>query len=545
MAQIHQDNGCNGGHALWIDPDKCQGCVLCIRACSMKAIRVKAGVARILPERCVQCGDCFRVCPHNAVQSLTTPLSHIQGYKYAVAAASPTLFSQFGYQTTPNQILLGLKRLGFAEVVDMGWLCEMNSAAMEEYLHARPDLRPGISPSCPAVVRLIAHRFPSLIKNIIPILPPRVFAARAIKERMAQRQGWRPEDVGVFHIAPCAAKMAAPDDPVQLDKPYVDGVISFRDIYGPLLSAMQGMEENLTLQKCSGAGIAWAMSGGQAANVDVEYTLAAAGFQEVVNILEMLEAGRLGELRFLEAHVCPDGCLGGPLVVENRYRAKSVTMRQMRRFGALSRVNRSRLRKNIEHGLFQWPSPITPRPLPALDPDPGRAISKMRSIQALEALLPGGECGACGAPDCHTFAADVILGDAQECDCPFMTTRAKALRAREGMPAMTVSEIVEKLDLQVAAGASGLQRAVSGGYISDLLSDVMANAQAGSLWLTIQGHQNVVAVAVLRELAAVILVGGRQPAAEAAQKADQEGVPILVSNEQAFELAGRMHALGL
>lgn len=544
MAQELLDNG-HGGHALWIDPNRCYGCVLCLKACSMKAIRVKGGVARILPERCVQCGDCFRVCPHNAVHSLTTPLDQLKRYKYAVAAASPTLFSQFGYHTTPNQVLLGLKRLGFAEVVDMGWLCEMNSLAMEEYLHAHPELRPGITPSCPAVVRLIAHRFPSLIKNIIPILPPRVFAAKAIKERIIQRQGWPAHEVGVFHIAPCAAKMEAPDDPVLLDRPYVDGVISFRDIYGPLLSALQGLEENVTLQKCSGAGIGWAMSGGQAANVDVEHTLAVAGFQEVVNILELLEAGRLGELRFLEAHVCPDGCLGGPLVVENRYRAKSVTLRQMRRFGALSRVNRARLRKNIEQGLFQWPSPITPHPLPALDTDPARAIIKMRSIQALVALLPGSECGVCGAPDCHTFAADVVLGEAQECDCPFMTTRAKALRAREGMPAMKVSEIVEKLNLKVAAGANGLERAVEGGYISDLLSDVMANARAGSLWLTIQGHQNVVAVAVLRELAAVILVGGRQPAADAAQKADQEGIPILVSDEQAFELAGRLHALGL
>lgn len=534
-----------GGHPVWIDPDKCYGCVLCLRACGMKAIRIHRGVASILPERCVQCGDCFRVCPHGAIRCHTTPLAEVSRYKHAVAAPSPTLFSQFGYKVTPNQILLALRRLGFDQVVDMGWMCEMNSAAMEEHLQRHPELRPGISPSCPAVVRLIANRYPSLLKNILPVLPPRVFAAKVIKERMAQRMGWLPEEVAVFHIAPCAAKMAGPQDPVVMDQPHVDGVISFSEIYGPLLGALQGLEEKTTLQKCSGAGIAWAMSGGQAAAVNVEYTLDVAGFQEVVNILDMLEAGRLGDLRFLEAHVCPDGCLGGPLVVENRYRAKSVTLRQIRRYGVLSRINRQRVRKMMGEHLFDWEGGITPRPLPPLDPEPRQAIQKMKAIQALTALLPGGECGICGAPDCHTFASDVVLGQAREEDCPFMKNRARALRAREEPSMTTVREIAEQLGLEVAAGGAGLDRAVAGGYASDLLSDVMANAKAGSLWLTIQAHQNVVAVAVLKELAAVVLVGSRRPAEDTAAKAEAEGVPILVSDQGAFELAGRLHDLGI
>jgi hypothetical protein len=286
------------------------------------------------------------------------------------------------------------------------------------------------------------------------------------------------------------------------------------------------------------------MSGGQAMGVDVEHTLAVAGFQEVVNILEMLEAGRLGELRFLEALICPDGCLGGPLTVENRYRAKSVTLRQMRRYGALSRVNRARVRQMMTEGLFAWEDTPTPRPIPPLDADKAQAIVKMKAIQRLVDVLPHSECGACGSPDCQTFAVDVIQGQAQLDDCPVMSRRDKT-RTLPQEAAMTVQDIVNQLGLTVAAGPTGLDRPVSGGYASDLLSDVMAGAAPGALWLTMQTHQNVVAVAVLKELAAIILVGGGQPADDTKAKADSEGVPVLVSPDGAFILAGKLHDLGL
>ena len=108
---------------------------------------------------------------------------------------------------------------------------------------------------------------------------------------------------------------------------------------------------------------------------------------------------------------------------------------------------------------------------------------------------------------------------------------------------MTLAELKDALDLQVLAGPAGLTRPVTGGYASDLLSDVMANAQAGQVWLTLQGHINVVAVGVLRELAGIILVSGRTPAPDAVAKAEAEGLPLLKSNLPAFELAGRIYQL--
>jgi hypothetical protein len=113
------------------------------------------------------------------------------------------------------------------------------------------------------------------------------------------------------------------------------------------------------------------------------------------------------------------------------------------------------------------------------------------------------------------------------------------------MGVLKLSDLVEKLQMEVRTGAPSLDVAVSRGYASDLMSDVMANATEGDLWVTLQTHQNIVAVAVMKALAGIILVNGREPEEETLRKAEAEGVPILISKMPAFELVGRLFELGL
>ncbi len=110
---------------------------------------------------------------------------------------------------------------------------------------------------------------------------------------------------------------------------------------------------------------------------------------------------------------------------------------------------------------------------------------------------------------------------------------------------MNVSDLIERAELAVKTGGGGLDAEVTGGYASDLLSAVMANALEGNVWVTWHAHPNIVAVALLVKLSAIILVAGRQPEDETAEKAEQEGMPILVSSLPAFELVGRLHAMGV
>ncbi len=108
---------------------------------------------------------------------------------------------------------------------------------------------------------------------------------------------------------------------------------------------------------------------------------------------------------------------------------------------------------------------------------------------------------------------------------------------------MTVSDIVKALDLKVFSGNEWLNQEIVGGYTSDLLSDVMGNADAGMVWITLQTHINVMAIASLKELAAIILVKGLEPEANTLQQSNNEGIPILGTNLQAFEITGKLYQL--
>ena len=108
-----------------------------------------------------------------------------------------------------------------------------------------------------------------------------------------------------------------------------------------------------------------------------------------------------------------------------------------------------------------------------------------------------------------------------------------------------VRELVETLGLGVKVGEEKLDSAVEGGYVSDLLSDVIAHSRRGDLWITLQVHQNIVAVAALKELAGIVVIGGKEPAEETIEKAKEENVVVLTSPLPAFELSGRLYEMGL
>lgn len=108
---------------------------------------------------------------------------------------------------------------------------------------------------------------------------------------------------------------------------------------------------------------------------------------------------------------------------------------------------------------------------------------------------------------------------------------------------MTVKAIIEDLHLNVFCGEAGMEKIVKGGYVSDLLSDVMGNAEEGEIWITMQSHMNVVAIASLKELAAVIIVNEIQPAADVISKAEREGVILLGTSVSTFQTAGKLFNL--
>ena len=110
---------------------------------------------------------------------------------------------------------------------------------------------------------------------------------------------------------------------------------------------------------------------------------------------------------------------------------------------------------------------------------------------------------------------------------------------------MRLNEAIEVLDLDLMCCRKKTGGEIQGGYVSDLLSDVMANSRKGDLWITLQIHQNIIAVATLKELAGIILVNGKVPPQETLMKAEEEGVPVMTSHLTAFEVACRLGELGI
>lgn len=108
-----------------------------------------------------------------------------------------------------------------------------------------------------------------------------------------------------------------------------------------------------------------------------------------------------------------------------------------------------------------------------------------------------------------------------------------------------LSEVIKQFNLKVECGEQYLDKEIEGGYVSDLLSDVMAHSKEGYIWITLQGHPNIVAVAVLKELVGIVIINGRQPEEDTIKKARAKKLPIITSTLTAFELTGKLYELGI
>ncbi|HOO56093.1 MAG TPA: DRTGG domain-containing protein [bacterium] len=110
---------------------------------------------------------------------------------------------------------------------------------------------------------------------------------------------------------------------------------------------------------------------------------------------------------------------------------------------------------------------------------------------------------------------------------------------------MKLTELIEGLELEVISSPVNDQILVEKGYVSDLLSDVIANAEKDTIWITMQTHVNIIAVAALKELGALIIVNSREPEPDTIRMAKEKGVCVLGTNMTAFETAGKLYGKGI
>ncbi len=401
--------------------DRCVGCTTCIKRCPTSAIRVQDGKAYIIQDRCIDCGMCIQVCPHKAKIAVTRKLDEILAspYKLKVALPPPSLYSQFEGNRNINRILTALRRIGFDEVVGVARGAEIITAATKEFIKENPrdDVEgPWISSACPAIVRLIQTRFPSLIDNILPLISPMEVAARIARKHFIEK-GYKDEEIGVFFITPCPAKVSEVFSPSMVEKSAVTDTVALNEIFykiRPFIKSIQG-DEIETLQLGGNEGIQWAHIGGESDNLELNDVLAVDGIDNVIEVLDQLENGVIQRVDFIEANACTGGCLGGPLAVANPFSAETRMKKVMRRNE--HPYYNEEIRKTSADVEVMAELELEEMATMGLSSDMQKALRMMKERDALLEKLPGVDCGACGAPSCYEFAGDCVKGLARIEEC--------------------------------------------------------------------------------------------------------------------------------
>ena len=292
----------------------------------------------------------------------------------------------------------------------------MVSYAVAEKMKTTDKPKPVISSACPAIMRLIRVNYPALIDNIIDMQSPMEVAAQLAREEAVKKTGYDQNDIGVFFITPCPAKMTAIKASLTQDKSNVDGAISMLDIYSAMAQKLKDPLPEHIIERASAVGVGWAVHGGEAAAVGVPKSLAVDGIHNVMRALEEIENGKFNDLDFFEGLACTGGCLGGPLVVENNFVAKN----RMRKILDNSKptVDKTEIFESAKE-RFKSQKEIEPNPVLQFEGTMSERLKKMEIMDQIASELPGIDCGSCGSPSCRTLAEDIVRGYANELNCIF------------------------------------------------------------------------------------------------------------------------------
>ena len=402
-------------HSVKLDKEKCLGCMNCIKRCPTQAIRVRRGKATIISELCIDCGECIRVCPHHAKSAKSDPIDLIKNYKYNIALPAPSLYGQFNNLDDVNYILNALLEIGFDKVFEVAAGAEVITGATRDLLKRGAVKKPVISSACPAVCRLVRISYPELIDNLLDLNSPMEESARLARKEAIAETGLSSDEIGIFFITPCPAKITAIKSPLTSEKSDVNAAIAISDIYPLLLQKMNHIKSPEKIEEAGKIGVGWAASGGEASASKCRQYVAADGIENVINVLEEVENEKLNDVEFIELNACTGGCVGGCLTVANTFVAKT------RLHNLKKNLAKSCVRIDVESPFdeLHWERPLEPHSVIKLADNVTDSMHLMNQISEMLKNFPGLDCGTCGAPTCRALSEDIVRGYASIDHCIF------------------------------------------------------------------------------------------------------------------------------
>lgn len=410
-------------HALRINTDNCIGCAHCMRVCPTEALRVKHGKAHLLANRCIDCGECYQVCPAGAIYVEQDDFNDIYTYKHRVALIPSVILGQFPEDVSPDKVYQALVSIGFTHVIQVEDSVEYLIPKIREYIQGENNTKPIISSYCPAIVRLIQVKFPSLVDNIMLVRPPLDLTTAYVRHQLIQ-EGATDEEIGVFYITPCAAKIAAIKSPVGEERSEVTGVINMDFIYNRILREIRrkDVDPNIVIKykHLSCRSLNWALTGGEASVFSCR-SLAIDGIFNVIEFLEKVENDEITGVDFLELRNCDQSCAGGALTAGNRFLTAEHLHNGLVSLSSKKTVSAQIIQdyKLANEGKINLKR-IEPRSMMTLDEDMATAMKKMERVNRMMCYLPGIDCGVCGAPSCRALAEDLVQGNGAVSQCVFL-----------------------------------------------------------------------------------------------------------------------------
>ncbi len=405
--------------ALKILKEVCIGCSHCIKVCPTEALRVSGGKAMIHADWCIDCGECYRVCPSRAIGVKDDDFIDIFNYQERVLLVPSVFFAQFE-ESIPRKVIYDIiGELGFTEVCAVEQSVDTLIDEINQYVEEAE--KPVISSFCPAIIRLIQVNFPSLVDNIMKLLPPIEITAQYYKKRY-ERLGYTDDQYGIFYLTPCIGKIASVKSPVGGYTSPITGVINMDYFFNKVYLAYKQKVPITKSIRINGAisskGALYPTTGGESKHINGN-SVAIDGMVNVIEFFERLESEEIKGIDYLEIRACDESCAGGILSFRNRF----LVAKNLREFAARMPATHH-LVPDYKHycSAVLRMDKIEPRSMVKYDKDLKLAIEKMERARELKKILPSIDCAACGAPSCEALAEDIVRGDAQVTSCIFLRT---------------------------------------------------------------------------------------------------------------------------
>ncbi|MGQ9681181.1 MAG: [Fe-Fe] hydrogenase large subunit C-terminal domain-containing protein [Anaerolineae bacterium] len=400
---------------------RCRDCYSCVRACSVKAVRVHEAQAQVVQELCLVCGTCVRACPQGAKQVredrplVERALAEGRRVYASVAPSAPAFFNLTSFTTMAE----ALQGLGFAGASETALGAEMVGRAYGELLLPSHARRPAIATACPVVVNLVEMYYPDLIPNLAPIVSPMIAHARLLRQRLGQ-------DAFIVFVGPCVAKKAEMLD--EAVRGVVDAALTFGELKSWLYDSairLGGMEVQQEATERPPARL-FPLEGGLIGTAHLptdmlgDHSVVASGLDACRDVLEGIRAGGI-EAAIAELMACRGGCINGPAMDAGT----SVAVYRQRLLDYAANRQPEALPEREEWPDLSRTFRDRSRPVPQFSDEEIKA-----ALAQVEKYTPEDElnCGACGYASCREKAVAALRGMAELTMCiPYMRSRAESL----------------------------------------------------------------------------------------------------------------------